>query len=347
MPLQRPANDPTPIFDLVRNSYATELLAVAVHDFDLFRKLARQPKSFDELCGEIDLAERPANVLFTALRAMGLLTLTGERLGLTASAREFLLPDAEFSVVGYVGLTAEAPGVRALAVRLKANAPAKQRDDDSGAAYIFREGIASAMDEEASARRLTLALAGRARIVAPFLAANVPLRHAGRLLDVGGGSGIYSIALLQQNPDLQAVVWDRAEVLKVAKELGEVHGVADRLQLQAGDMFADPVPADCDVMLLSNVLHDWDVPQCRELVQRCASALPTGGRMLIHDVFLDDDLGGPLPIALYSAALFSLTEGRAYSAAEYRSWLSQAGLMPADQVVPTLVHCGVLEGRKD
>ena len=67
---------------------------------------------------------------------------------------------------------------------------------------------------------------------------------------------------------------------------------------------------------------------------------------LIHDVFLDDDLGGPLPIALYSAALFSLTEGRAYSAAEYRGWFREAGLTPADTVVPTLVHCGVLDGIK-
>jgi hypothetical protein len=81
------------------------------------------------------------------------------------------------------------------------------------------------------------------------------------------------------------------------------------------------------------------------LVQRAAAVLPPGGRLLIHDVFLDDDLGGPLPVALYSAALFSLTEGRAYSAAEYRGWLREAGLIPGE-VVPTLVHCGVLAGTK-
>ena len=45
---------------------------------------------------------------------------------------------------------------------------------------------------------------------------------------------------------------------------------------------------------------------------------------MIHDVFLNDALNGPLPIALYSAALFCLTEGRAYSAAEYRTWLTEA-----------------------
>ena len=57
------------------------------------------------------------------------------------------------------------------------------------------------------------------------------------------------------------------------------------------------------------------------------------------------ELDGPLPIALYSAALFSLTEGRAYSAAEYRSWMEEAGLQPGE-ITPTLVHCGVLAGVK-
>jgi hypothetical protein len=97
--------------------------------------------------------------------------------------------------------------------------------------------------------------------------------------------------------------------------------------------------------LLSNVLHDWDVPECRQLVGRCAAALPSGGRLLIHDVFLNDAHDGPLAVALYSAALFSITEGRAYSAAEYREWLIGAGLEP-QPIVPTLVHCGLLEGRK-
>ncbi len=109
-------------------------------------------------------------------------------------------------------------------------------------------------------------------------------------------------------------------------------------------MFVDPLPRECDAVLISNILHDWDEPECEQLVGRCAAALGPAGLMMIHDVFLDDDLGGPLPIALYSAALFSVTEGRAYSAAEYRRWLSAAGLIPG-QIVPTLVHCGVLSAR--
>ena len=52
-----------------------------------------------------------------------------------------------------------------------------------------------------------------------------------------------------------------------------------------------------------------------------------------------------MSVALYSGALFYLTEGRAYSAAEYRAWLIEVGLAPGN-VVPTLVHCGVLPATK-
>lgn len=345
-PLLAPSIDPTPIFEIFRGNYATELLTAAVAHFDLFARLADGPRPEEQLQTELGLAPRPANVLFTALRAFGLLCNNPQgRLELTALAREHLLPGGEFDVSGYIGLAADSPGVLAMVERLRTNRPPGGGDDESGTAFIYRQGVRSAMDRAETARRLTMSLAGRAKNVAPVLAERLPLDGARHLLDVAGGSGMYAIACLRRHPHLRAAVWDRAEVLKVAAELAAEYDVADRLQCVAGDMFDDPVPGDADVMLLSNVLHDWDVPECRRLVARLAAALPAGGRLLIHDVFLNDALDGPLPIALYSAALFSLTEGRAYSAAEYRRWLIEAGLTPRP-IVPTLIHCGVLEGTK-
>jgi len=331
---------------MVRWSHGTELLVAAVAHFHLFETLARRPLGFGEIGAELGLAARPTNVLVVALRAMRLLEADASgRLGPSPLARDHLLAGGDFYAGDYVALVAETPGVKNFVERLRQNKPIASDPNDPGAAYIFREGIKSAMDHEAPARRLTLALAGRARIVGPALARNFPLPDARRLLEVGGGSGLYSVALLRANASLRAVIWDRAEVLKVARESAERYGVLDRTEFVAGDMFADPVPDGCDVMLLSNVLHDWDVPECGRLLARLASALGAGGRVLIHDVFLNDALDGPLPVALYSAALFNVTEGRAYSAAEYRTMLAAAGLEPG-AIVPTLVHCGVLPATK-
>jgi hypothetical protein len=349
--LKVPSSDPTALFELSRAHYASDLLNAAVHYLKVFELLAQQPLTLVEARQRLGLAERPAMVLFTALRAFGLIVDgAGGRLELTPLAREHLAPDAYFAVADYIGLGAQSPGVLGMVERLRSDRPAGsvQAADaltGNGVAFIYRQGIDSAMEQEASARRLTLALSGRAKNVSPLLAERLDLGGVELLLDVGGGTGIYSIALLQRHPRLRARVWDRPEVLKVAAEMAGAYGVAERLELIPGDMFADPVPSGAQAILLSNILHDWDVPTCRTLIARLAQGLPRGGRLIIHDVFLNDALDGPLSIALYSANLFAVTEGRAYSAKEYREMLSAAGL-EAGAVVPTLVHCGALIGRK-
>jgi predicted O-methyltransferase YrrM len=341
--MKLPTTDPTPIFEHFRGSYSTDLLTAAVAHFNLFGQLAQQPMTRAQLGKALELAERPTIVLVTALRAFGLLTADAQgNLAVTEMAREHLLPGGPFDVGDYIGLAANSPGVLAMVERLRTNRPAEHA---TGVAFIYREGVASAMENEAAARHFTLALAGRAKNVAPHLAAKVQLPADAKLLvDVGGGTGIYSIAFLQKYPHLRAIVLDRPEVLKVAEEMAMAFGVTNRLTLQPADMFRDTLPS-ADVFLLSNILHDWDVPECRVLIQRCATSLRPGGQLLIHDVFLNDALDGPLPMALYSAALFTLTEGRLYSAAEYRAWLDEAELQP-NTITPTAIHCGVLPATK-
>ena len=338
-----PKIDPTPIFELFRGSYGSQLLTAAIAHFDIFGQLSGKAATFDTLRESLGLQSRPAHVLFTALRAMGLLEMTDDGLQLTAMAAEHLVPDGPFDVGNYVGLAAQDPGVLSMVDLLRSNKPLQF--DDGGAAYIYRDGMKSAMEATESARHFTLALSGRAKNVAPALAQALKLNDARTLVDVGGETGIYSYALLQQNPQLKAIIVDRPEVLRVAEELGQQYGVLDRTELRAGDMFTGDLPADADVVLLSNILHDWDVPECKQLVQRCSSVLSPGGQLVIHDVFLNDQHDGPLPIALYSAALFTLTEGRAYSQLEYKTWMQEAGLTTSDKI-DTLVHCGILAGTK-
>ena len=342
--ITRPHTDPTPLFEHFRGAHGSELLTAAVTHFDVFGRLSRKPLDFETFRSALQLERRPAIVLVTALKAMGLLREIDGLVTLTPLAAEHLVPGAAFDCGDYVGLAAQSPGVLAMVHLLKTNRPLGSEDAD-GTAFIYRDGSRSAMETTDSARHFTLALAGRARNVAPALADAVKLNQARLLLDVGGGTGIYAYVMLKKNPKLRAIVLDRPEVLKVAAEVGAEYGVLDRCELLPGDMFGDPLPDGADTILLSNILHDWDESECRLLVQRCADALPAGGRVLIHDVFLNDALDGPLPIALYSASLFSFTEGRAYSVAEYRTLLEDAGLR-VEPPVNTLIHCGVMAGSK-
>ena len=240
-PLATADVDPTPIFEFFRGSYGTELLTAAVAHFAIFSNLASSSLSRSELQRVLDLQPRPMQVLLTALRAMKLIDIDQhEKYFLTALGQR-LVPNSPFDVSDYIGLAATAPGVVEMVQRLKSNRPAGLEEGGDGAAFIYRQGLRSAMDQSERSEHFTMALAGRAKNVAPVLAQRVDLSDASSLLDVGGGTGIYSIALLRRFPQLSAVVFDRPEVLTIAQRMAESYGVADRLTcLAGGHVFRSP-----------------------------------------------------------------------------------------------------------
>ena len=147
-----------------------------------FDALAEGPVPEQVLQVKLGLASRPWAVLATAIRALRLMEgLPGQPQAITPMGR-FLLPGGEHEIRGYVGLTSGLPGVRAMMDLLRADKPVSNRPDE-GKAFIFREGMDSAMESGDSARRLTMALAGRAFICAPVLADVLPLDGVGHLVD--------------------------------------------------------------------------------------------------------------------------------------------------------------------
>ncbi len=345
-PMTVPQIDPAPVFELFRGNYATELLTASVVHFNIFEEIGPNRIDGEILRNKLGFHKRSWNVLLTSLKAFGLIEEEDRKIFLTELAKNSLLKSAKHSIAAYIGLSAQAPGVIEMVNRLKTAIPIHSDKPDVGVAFIFREGIDSAMDKTESAMNLTLSLSGRAMNVAPVLAQKYPLTNSNLFLDVGAGSGLYSIAFLEKNQALNAILWDGPEVLKVAQQFIKQAGLSDRSNCLSGNMFADPVPKNVDVILLSNILHDWDEPECIILINKLAKSLPKGGKILLHDVFLNDSLDGPLEIALYSAALFTLTEGRAYSKKEYQLWFNAAG-MTLVEIIPTLAHCGVMIFRKD
>ncbi|MBC7923043.1 MAG: methyltransferase, partial [Ferruginibacter sp.] len=178
--------------------------------------------------------------------------------------------------------------------------------------------------------------------------------RAGHLLDVAGGTGLFAYEWLLANPESTATVVDRPSVLAVAAEFldafcgGEragARGVKERVELRPGDMLADELPR-ADVVLAASLFHDWPTETCDRLAHRFAEALRPGGELWVHDAFLNDDLDGPLAVTDYSAQLFWVTKGRAYSRREYRRWLSGAGLVTTEDYFSTGMDYGLIWARK-
>ena len=337
--LSTPTTDPTAALDLFEQQYAALILTAALEHFRLFDRLAERPQSGEVLQAELGLTPRASIVLLTALRAMGLI-VTGPDglLRPSALAIEHLCEKSPFGTGRYLKLRGRTPEVVSFVDRLRKNT--------MGDYYIHQRGKPSMMDNATRCRAITLALAGLARSIAPHFVRCVSLAETHVLMDVGCGSGLYGMACLQAYPHLRVIAVDHRNVLEVTRELAIEHNVADRLECVPTDMFNDPLPAGCDAVLISNVLHDWDFDECASLVEHCGAALEIGGQLMIHQCFLNDGFDGPLFAAMHSVALFCGTRGRLYSGAECQGWMRQAGCELAGPIRPTAANMGVMVATK-
>ena len=223
MPLQLlpPASDPAPIFEIFRGNFAMELLTAAVAHFGVFEALAAGPMAPGDLRRNIGLGERQFIVLMTGIKALKLVEERGGKLQMTPIAKEHLTPGGPLDVSDYIRMGADAPGVLSLVEHMRTSKLAGAAKDDDRAVFIFKDGLESAMHADDMARHFTLMLAGRAKNIAPVLAQKVDLSAASCLLDIGGGTGLYSIAFLQRFPQLKAIILDSPAVLKVAADFAQ------------------------------------------------------------------------------------------------------------------------------
>jgi len=167
-----------------------------------------------------------------------------------------------------------------------------------------------------------------ARMAADQVAAKVRLpRTARRLLDVGGGHGLYSIKLCRRYPQLSATVFDLPQALEAARETIAAENMATRVALQAGDFWKDDLRNGYDVALLFNIIHGNLPAKNTELLRKVASALNPGGLVVILDQLTGKVFGGTSRAfaALMGLNLFNLAGGQTYGFEEIAGWLTSAG----------------------
>jgi (2Fe-2S) ferredoxin/predicted O-methyltransferase YrrM len=160
---------------------------------------------------------------------------------------------------------------------------------------------------------------------APLVAA-VGAQGVRRMLDVGGGSGAYSIAFAAANPELEAYILDLAAVVPLAQRHIEQAGVAGRVHTRIGDLRTDHLGEGYDLVLVSAICHMLDEKENAHLIGRCYGALAPGGRLTIQDFILDPDKCSPQSAALFSLNMLVGTRaGASYSEPEYTAWMHAAG----------------------
>ena len=315
----RPKTDPTGIYVQRDGMYAPELVAVAATGIDFFSWLAKAPADAATICSSLGLAARPVDVMLTLFCAMGYIEKQGEKFSLTEMSREFLVSDSPWFVGPYFAYFKDRPVYQGLLETLRTDKPG------GWSGVKARKPWAESMQDDAFAQEFTGSMDARGVYVGPIMAERLDLQRHRHLLDVAGGSGIYACCVVAAHPHMKATLYDRSPVDRVAAKMIAQRGYSDRVGVAAGDMFRDPLPADCDVHLWSNAFHDWDAPVVKQLAAKSFDALPSGGMIVVHDRHLNREKTGPLRIAAHSVFLMAGTEGRYYSIGEIEEYLGAAG----------------------
>jgi len=154
-----------------------------------------------------------------------------------------------------------------------------------------------------------------------------------RMLDLGGGSGAYSIAFAHAISELKSVLLDLGDVIPLAQENIRKAGLADRITVRQGDMLHDPLGENYDLVLASAICHMFSPEENQQLFRQTYSALAPKGRFAVQDFILEPSKTAPRNAALFSLNMLVGTRaGSSYSEPEYESWLRGAGFSDVRRV---------------
>jgi hypothetical protein len=296
---------------------AARTLHVAL-ELRLFTHLAAGAQTLTQVARALGLAERAAGRLLYACGALGLVQATGGVFRNTPLTQKYLVEGRPTFIGSYLHLF-DALGYHRweqMSAALRHNGPVDE----------IHHPYAHLADDAEAARLFSAAQHAGSRSLGHALARRIDFTPFTCLLDLGGGSGAYTVEILRRYPHLRAIILDLPQVSRLAEEVMHQEGLTERVRTVAGDYEHDALPPGPDVVLWSGNLHASSPQSCQRVLTRLRALLPPAGMLLIHDYLLDDTHTGPLIPALLALHLTLVSEhGQVYSAAELRVLLAQAG----------------------
>ena len=320
MSLTPPSCEDTPIWDAWLAAYQMPALAAA-DEVGLFDAVDQAPADAGELAGRLGLKVEALRALLPMMAALGFLRVRLGRYQLTPTSRTYLLRDGRFYWGHAFSLHRELEWTRRFAASLRGRNPNPDSDEGPRPLDAWESGQ---MPPEMAAG-ITAFMNSHSVPAAIALAQQDLLGWPKRLLDVGGGSGCFSIALAAARPSLRATIMELQPICDLADRYIADAGLSDRVDTRAVDMFRMPWPEGYDAIFMSNIFHDWDPETNARLAASAFKALPSGGRIHLHEMLINDEGSGPLAPAAFSMMMLLGTKGRQYSLAEHAATLTGAG----------------------
>jgi 3-hydroxy-5-methyl-1-naphthoate 3-O-methyltransferase len=322
---------PDPIFQTLIGFWASKALMAAV-ELELFTKLSGgKQMTLNKLQKILGMEARPTGVFGSALASLGLLQVTkteedGEDLFANSPVSEMFLDKSKDSYMGDIITMFDKRLYKAwdkLVESLQTNKPVNAIDG-GGAESIFDQAKSKQAVEEI--QKFTHAMYGVSISPAIQLPKVYDFSKHSRMMDIGGGSGIYAIQVVKANPHMIATVLDLEAVCQVAEQYIRSYNLEDKVKTKHLDFFKEDIPKGYDVVFLSLILHDYSEEKGIALLKKIYKCLANDGVVLISEWLLNDEKTGPAASALMGLNMIIETYGgKNYSYTEIVDMLKQAG----------------------
>jgi len=307
--------NPERIFQLSTGGWAAGILgAAATHA--VFAHLEDGANNAVLLAEKAGISQRGAQVLLDGLLGLGLIQLSDGVYRNSPEAEAFLIGGRPGYLGGFARVMAGNLGEWVEAAEVaRTGVPVKDNTTDMADNPFWEElvpAIAPLSVPSAMAAAEVLGLAGAAEL---------------SILDVGGGSGIYSAILLGLNRVARSTQLDWAPVNAIARRIVAEHGVGDRFSTIDGDFHTtDFGELRYDVGIYSHIAHQESPAQNVEIFTKFRRAIRPGGALVVNDFVVEDDRSGP-PFALLFAAemMMNNEHGSTWRRQDYKAWLTEAG----------------------
>lgn len=311
------------LFDVVAGFVYSQTLAAGV-ELGLFERLRAGPLSTAELARSLDLPADSTDRLLGAAAALGLV----ERLG----GDRYALGRHGAALLGAPGLVEMIRHHRHFYADLAEPAALLRGSAEPRALAAYwpyaTTNAPKATDCAAVGPYSALMAASQPSVTADILDAYSLRRHR-RVMDVGGGEGVFLAAAAARWPSLQLTLFDLPAVVFRAREALGRAGVLDRAELVGGDFHADPMPTGADLITFIRILHDQDDAGVARLLASARAVLPAQGALLIAEPMAGASRPEPVGDAYFAFYLHAMGRGRARTPAELIEASRTAGFRQA------------------
>jgi 3-hydroxy-5-methyl-1-naphthoate 3-O-methyltransferase len=293
-----------PLAKLTTSMWQFRILAAALK-LNVF-SIIKEQHSIADIAKEIKTDEDPVERLLNALVAMELIEKKDETYHNTELSLKFL--------------DKESPAYFGDFIRMFEESDASWRSLDE--AILNNTAVLEDHDSKLAKPYFTRAMHNNAQAPAHALSEMIDFSNRTHLLDIGAGSGAFSIILTNKNKNLKATIVEQPRVCETAKEYV---GNNERIDFLPGSYYDVEFPKH-DVALFGQIFHSNSAEQNMTLLQKVFDNIEIGGTLIITEFLLNEDKTGPLFPALFSLNMLKETgEGRAYTFSEISTWLNEIG----------------------